>query len=177
MKEIEAKILEIDEVSLLATLQRLEAVKEFSLPFHAVYFDLPGHPLTNRGESLRLRREGDDVVLTFKQLVADAPTGVKMREEKEVQVSDFATMRDILTGLGYLITLEMPKTRVQFRLDACHVVIDRYEGPFSHVPPFMEIEAPTLQELHEATLKLGFSLSDLCDWSTHEVLQHYRREG
>lgn len=175
MKEIEAKIIEVDPKAVVARLEELGAEWEFTLPFKAAYFDLPDMPLKSKGEVLRLRQEGEKVVLTYKYPLLEASEGIKVREEKEVTLDDHDTMWAILTGLGYRPGLIMNKIRTQYKLANAHVVLDRYEDEFAHIPPFLEIEAPSVAELKEVAEMLGYSSDDLKNWSAAELIAYYHQ--
>jgi adenylate cyclase, class 2 len=173
MKEIEAKVLEIDRAALTARLADIGAEWEFTAPFQAVYYDAPDGGLRARGEVLRLRREGEEIALTFKRPLPSEDAGVKVREELEVKVSDYDTACRIVEGLGYVPGLAMNKLRTQYRIGAVHLVIDQYVDAFAHIPEFVEIEAPSLAELHAVAAQLGFRPEQLLNWSAAELIRHY----
>lgn len=175
MKEIEAKILEIDRVALEARLRALGAVLEFTAPFGAVYFDLPDGQLRRQGQVLRLRREGEKSVMTFKRPIpSEVEVDVKVREEIEVVVEDYEATRKILEGLGYRPTLAMHKMRTQYRVGDAHVVIDRYTEDYAFIPEFIEIEAPSREALVELAVQLGYGPEQLLAWSAAELIAHYQ---
>lgn len=99
-------------------------------------FDLPGHPLRNRGDLLRLRKYGESWVLTHK---ANSSTGGphKVRVENETRVEDGAKMEAILRALQFEPTFRYEKFRAEWGRDQGHVVID--ETPIGN---FGEIEGP-----------------------------------
>jgi adenylate cyclase, class 2 len=173
MKEIEAKILEIDRPALEARLRDIGAVWEFTAPFMAVYYDAPDGGLRARGEVLRLRKEGEEVALTFKRRLPSEDPQVKVREELEVKVSDYATACRIVEGLGYQAGLVMNKERTQYRIGEAHLVIDRYVDAFAHIPEFIEIEATSLATVHAVAAQLGFQPTQLLAWSAAELIAHY----
>lgn len=173
MKEIEAKVLEIDRPALEARLAALGAELEFTAPFRAVYYDAMDGGLRARGEVLRLRQEGEEVALTFKRRLPSEDPGVKVREELEVKVSDYATACRIVEGLGYQPGLAMNKIRTQYRIGEAHLVIDQYVEAFAHIPEFVEIEAPNLALLHAVAAQVGFRPEQLLAWSASELIAHY----
>lgn len=173
MKEIEAKVLEIDRAALEARLTAIGAVLEFTAPFRAVYYDTPDTALRGRGDVLRLRQEGEEVAMTFKRRLPSEDAGVKVREELEVKVSDYTTACRILEGLGYQPGLVMNKVRTQYAIGGAHLVIDRYVDDFAHIPEFVEIEAPSLELLHAVAAQVGFRPAQLLSWSASELIAHY----
>ena len=173
MKEIEAKVLEIDRTALEARLAAIGAVLEFTAPFRAVYYDTPDTALRGRGDVLRLRQEGEEVAMTFKRRLPSEDAGVKVREELEVKVSDYAVACRILEGLGYQPGLVMNKVRTQYAIGGAHLVIDRYVDDFAHIPEFVEIEAPSLELLHAVAAQVGYRPEQLLSWSASELIDHY----
>jgi adenylate cyclase class 2 len=98
-------------------------------------FDLPGAVLRRRGELLRLRRYGQQWILTHKG--KSVPGRHKTREEIEVRVADGDAVAAILRALGFLPTFRYEKFRSEWSDGAGHVVLD-------HTPigDFGEIEGP-----------------------------------
>lgn len=169
--EIEVKILEIDPPALEQRLQALGAQRSFAGEMFAIFFDWPDRRLTQAGQVLRLRREGEAVQLTFKDGLSQA--GTKQMDEHETQVEDPAVIRKILTTLGLESIQETRKFRTQYDLGDAHVVIDAYQDRLAAIPPFLEIEAPTEARLFEVVALLGYQRSDCLSWSTYDLVQHY----
>jgi len=96
-------------------------------------YDLPGHPLRQRGELLRLRKYGADWTLTHK---AKGKEGLhKRRVESETKVADGAKMQAILAALGFAPKFRYEKCRAVWSDRNGHVVVD--ETP---IGDFGEIE-------------------------------------
>ena len=96
-------------------------------------YDLPGHPLRQRGELLRLRKYVADWMLTHK---AKGKEGLhKRRVESETKVADGAKMQAILAALGFAPTFRYEKFRAVWSDRNGHVVVD--ETP---IGDFGEIE-------------------------------------
>lgn len=99
-------------------------------------YDLPGQPLRQRGELLRLRKYGPQWVLTHK---AKGKTGRhKARIESETKISDGPKMEAILRALGFVPTFRYEKFRAEWSDGKGHVVVD--ETPIGN---FGEIEGPS----------------------------------
>lgn len=178
MKEIEAKVLDIDVADLRSRLDRLGATLEFEEEFFAIYYDDPQGSLAQRQQVLRVRREGPDIRLTFKAPHPETEGGIRTREEIELPIGDFETMRTVLQRLGYEEYLKMRKVRTQYSLDGVHVVIDRHIDDLAYIPPYLEIEAPSHAALRETAGRLGIAQERLIDWNAAKVMAHYRdREG
>jgi len=98
-------------------------------------FDTPDEQLTRRGCLLRLRRDRRNLI-TYKELPAQQDPDFKVRDEYEIEVSDFAQARTILEKLGFAPTLRYEKYRETFTYQGAEIVLD--EVP---VGTFIEIEA------------------------------------
>lgn len=98
-------------------------------------YDLPGQPLRRRGDLLRLRKYGEDWMLTHKAKGADGRH--KTRVETETQVTDGMKMDAILLALGFQTTFRYEKFRAEWSDGKGHVVVD--ETPVGN---FGEIEGP-----------------------------------
>jgi len=171
MREIEVKILGIDTAAVTARLMALGACKTFDDEIHALYYDTPDNAIRDRRTTLRLRKEGVRAVLAVKRDISDE--SAKIREEQEVEVSDFATMKSMLESLGLRPWLEMRKHRVSFELSGLHFEFDRYADEFAYIPEFLEIEGPSLGVIHEYAALLGFTAADCKPWDAVEIARHY----
>jgi adenylate cyclase class 2 len=100
-------------------------------------FDLPGHPLRNRGDLLRLRKYGDTWTLTHKATPSHRTRAHKVRIETETQVEDGIKMEAILRALQFEPSFRYEKFRAEWRSERGHIVID--ETPIGN---FAEIEGP-----------------------------------
>src|SRR5437667_4622593 len=156
-----------------------------------VIFDTPDGGLAKHGQLLRIRTESPEtpgkakakdrkqrVVLTFKQPIAGAAAGAsrhlrrrqyKVREEKELEVSDAGSLTRIFEGLGMSGWFRYEKYRSTFRLPnsktwARGLLIELDETP---IGTFVELEGPA-EAIDRAAMELGFSKRDY-------VLKNYLR--
>jgi adenylate cyclase class 2 len=123
-KEVEIKFRITDLRPLTAALQRA-GFRQVTPPTHEMnaLYDLPGQKLRWRGELLRLRKYGDEWVLTHK---SKGQAGRhKMRVELETQVYDGKQMDAILRALGYAPTFRYEKYRAEWSDGIGHVVLDQ----------------------------------------------------
>jgi adenylate cyclase class 2 len=113
-------------------------------------FDREHDPLKGSNRLLRLRREGDSALLTFKS----APPGkqaYKVRLEDESVVDDPDAVERLLQGLGFRPIYRYQKYRTLYRLGDLEICLD--ETP---VGCYLELEgSPTL--IDRAALELGFT--------------------
>ena len=98
-------------------------------------FDLRGSPLRKRGDLLRLRKYGDEWLLTHKSKGREGRH--KNRVENETHVEDGKQTEAILQALGFRPTFRYEKFRAEWDDGHGHVVMD--ETPIGN---FGEIEGP-----------------------------------
>jgi len=98
-------------------------------------YDLPGQKLRMRGELLRLRKYGDQWVLTHKS--KGKSDRHKVRTELETRVERGQQMDAVLRALGFAPTFRYEKYRAEWSDGTGHAVID--ETP---IGTFGELEGP-----------------------------------
>ncbi len=172
MYEIEIKILDIDRKKVEENLVSLGAKKVFDGEIHALYYDSQGGSLREKKDTLRLRREGDRCVLTYKGYIQNSDA--KVREEKEVEVSDFDKMRTILELSGFSVWLEMKKHRTSYEYEGAHFELDKYHGAYEYIPDFIEIEGRDIGVIYKYAELIGFRKEDCRPWDSLQVAEYYR---
>lgn len=115
-------------------------------------FDRDDRSLMRAGMALRIRRDGDETVLTWKGVVQPGP--VKSREEVETTVRDAGNLTTIVNALGYHAWFRGQKYREDYLVGDATVVID--ETPFGC---FVEIEAAP-DVIDHIAIQLGRSRED-----------------
>lgn len=168
--ELEVKILEIDPLSVIHTLEKKGAELVFDGPIYAEYYDYRNgdhKKLNKRGRTLRLRKKGDAIEFTLKRQLKSGV--VKHAEEYEVVVSDFEAMRRILREMQMEVIRSVTKHRLSYLLDPVHFEIETIRG----IPPFLEIEGPSIREIRTWVERLGFTWNQAKPWSTKDVLDYY----
>ncbi len=171
MEEIEAKVLEIDVEQIQAHILSQGGHPDLDDIFEAWFFDRSNMEITNRGDLLRLRREGHSVVVAYKQKIST--DGAKVMKETETQVADAENMIGILKSLGLEPIKTTKKRRIQYQWEDCHLVIDDYQGELAAIPPFLEIEAPSRERLADALNMLKIDPKEALPWSTYDLVKHY----
>jgi predicted adenylyl cyclase CyaB len=174
MEEMEVKILNVDGRRIEEELIHLGAKKVSDGEVETFFFDFKNHSIVKARNVIRLRREGDKTVLTFKKLLSNED--VKAAEEYEVLVSDMEKMKRILEFLGLSMTSNMQKHRVSYRLGHVHFDLDRYEGKHAYIPEFLEIEAEDTDTIYKYAELLGFADEDCLPWSTEDLVNYYLRK-
>jgi adenylate cyclase class 2 len=115
-------------------------------------YDLPGHPLRDRGEVLRIRRYGDHWKLTHKSKGSTARH--KSRQEIETAVDDGEKLAAIFSALGFVPSFRYEKYRAEWSDGVGHVVID--ETPIGNLA---EIEGPP-EWIDDVAARLGVGHAD-----------------
>ena len=172
MKEVEVKIIDIDREKVEARLRSLGATTTFDGDQVTVFFDYPGNPIATAKNLLRLRKTRDKTQLTFKKFIESE--SAKVRDEYEVVVSDFESMRLILESLGLSPTKRMEKHRTSYTLKSgVEVDIDKYAGEYSHIPELLEIEGENVETVHLHAKLLGFQPEECKSWTTFDLIDYY----
>lgn len=135
-KEVEIKF----KVTSLPSLTRRLRTSGFRMITNSTHemntlYDLPGQKLRKRGEILRLRKYGNEWVLTHK---AKGKAGRhKSRAETETKIADGNKMDAILHALGFSPSFRYEKFRAEWGDGKGHVVVDK-----TPIGNFGEIEGP-----------------------------------
>lgn len=168
--EIEAKILNIDREKLEKKLIELGATKVADKFMRSITFDYPGFPLDKKASWVRLRDEGvGKIMLAFKQRlgVVDSQGGDSGMEEVEFSVESFETASMFLQKIGLIIKFFQEKKRTTYKKD--DVTFDIDTCPM--LPPYLEVEAPSWQEVDDAIENLGYSLQDKKVFTTTQIYE------
>jgi adenylate cyclase class 2 len=161
--EIEVKI----RVQLLDPLRQkitlLPAALETGRVFERnIVFDTIRKNLRKRGILLRLRQQGLRAVFTVKMPVP-GDSIYKVREETEVEVSDFADMEKMIRAIGFREFFVYEKYREVFNADGTLIMVD--ETPIGN---FIEIEGDP-ERIDAIASRLGFSRADFIADSYYQL--------
>jgi adenylate cyclase class 2 len=135
-KEVEIKF-RVDEVRALARRLRAAGFRQVTPRTRErnTLYDLPGRVLQKRGEVLRLRKYGNEWLLTHK---AKGKVGRhKARVETETKIANGDKLEKILRSLGYEPAFRYEKFRAEWSDGKGHVVVD-----VTPIGSFGEIEGP-----------------------------------
>ena len=133
-------------------------------------FDYPDRSLKDAGILLRLRERQGQAVLTVKHPPkVDVPSSLKVFEEIETSVGDFATMRTALETVGFFVAFAYEKVREKWKYKECTICLDRL--PFGD---YVEIEGT------ETSVPVCAVALELCKMETSKATYHtlnieYRR--
>jgi adenylate cyclase, class 2 len=130
-------------------------------------YDLPGQRLLKKGELLRLRKYGEQWVLTHKAKAKSRRH--KSRVELETHVENGKQMDAILRGLGFAPTFIYEKYRAEWGDNTGHVVLD--QTPIGDIG---EIEGPP-RWIDRTARKLGVKSADYITQTYAELFFTWKR--
>jgi adenylate cyclase class 2 len=168
-KEVEIKFQIADLRALTRALKRagFKRVTPSTHEMNALY-DLPGQKLRRQGQLLRLRKYGDQWVLTHK---SKSKAGRhKIRRELETDVENGERMDAILRALGYAPTFRYEKYRAEWSDGAGHVLLD--ETP---IGVFGEIEG-TARWIDRTARALGIQSADYITQTYADLFFQWKRK-
>ena len=172
MEEIEVKFLNINKEEIEKKLLVLGAVKVGDFFYRRSVFDYADLRLDKEGAWVRLRDEGDKVMLSFKQrlgMQGNSGNDDGMYES-ETEVGNFDATADILRKIGLTDKFYFENKRTRYVLDGVEFDID--EWPL--LSPYLEIEAKSWNDIDKAVALLGFNKEDAKKFSTTQI---YALEG
>lgn len=125
--------------------------------------------LSGSGRTVRLRREPGRTILTYKG-PARFEGGAKIREEREVDVSDAGEAEAILAGLGLQPRFRYDKRREEWNCEECVVALDT-----TPIGTFVEIEGDP-KAIRKLMVQLGLDFTEAIPYSYAELYQRRRQE-
>lgn len=150
-REVEVKVLNVDQKKLRKNLKKMGAKRVFSPTlFQEIYWESPAEERVY--SSFRLRSEGKKSFLTLKLKKEDRE--FEIRDEFEVEVADFQMIAKILQLAGLKIFRRREKLREEYLVGNIKVEIDEYP----RMMPYMEIEATSKLAVRNFLEELGFPL-------------------
>jgi adenylate cyclase class 2 len=169
MIEIEVKILEIDPEKIRKKLEEIGAKKTAEGIMKSTLFDNEDGEMKKENQTLRLRKWNGKTEFCFKK--KGESKEFKQKEEIETLVDDFDAASKILNGLGFTNTRYYEKKRESYALGNIHFEIDTYPK----IPAFIEVEAPTQEEVKKGVEMLGFTMDQTTAMSAVEVIEEKYR--
>lgn len=171
-EEVEVKLPAKDLGALRESL-RAEGAR-LRAPLHEEVNDLYDYEDASRslfgsGRTVRLRRAAGRAILTYKGR-ARFQSGVKTREEREVEVSDGGEAEGILEGLGLSRRFRYEKRREEWDLEGCAVALD--ETPIGN---FVEVEGDP-PAIRRVFVRLGLDFTEAIPYSYAELYQRRRKD-
>ena len=155
MEEFEIKFLEVNVPELEKKLLEIGAKKINEYNYFVVLFDYPDWRLDKDHSWLKLRTDGKETTLSYKERIgikADNNLKDEGMTEIEIVVSDYKKTYELLKSIGFIIKREMEKRRVRYEKDSAVFDIDFWP----RIPPFVEVEADSLENAKKAAILTGF---------------------
>lgn len=150
-KEIEAKFININKLSVIRKLEELGAEKVFDERLlRRCVFNLP---VVKKGAWARVRDEVEKVTMTYKRVTEQSLDGV---EEVELVIDDFDNGRLFLRSIGLVEKAYQETKRIRYKIDGVEFDIDTWPGLNS----WLEIEASTNEDVKKYAKLLGFKWKD-----------------
>jgi len=183
MLEKEIKILDVNVEKLQKKLEKLGAIKTFEWYIHDIYYDFPDEDDTHKMEEnkrlFRVRKKWDIHMYTIKRKRNKKKdwweNWVKIADEWEREITDVESFKKVLEKYWMEETREKKKFRISYALDNCEFDIDDYFmwDDKNIIPPLLEIEAHTSEELFEWVKKLWLKDNQVETWGSRKLFAHY----
>ena len=174
--EIEIKI----KIHNIETLREKIRTQDFCLVEHNtlehnIVFDTTEQRLKKNKCLLRLRRKKNKYILTFKRPPAKALKSkkYKIRDETEVEVSDFENTKTIIRALGFDVFFIYEKYREVYKRKNGNVKIMMDQTP---IGDFIEIEG-SAEEIDQIASALGFTPRDYITANYYTLFRETHKTG
>lgn len=175
-EEIEVVFLEVDKIILEKKLLSLGVKKVNEFFYKHSSFDFPDYRLDKDNSWIRLRDEGDDVILAFKKRLGvtsqDGSTNDEGMEEIEVRVDDYNQTKIFLGKLGLIEKHEAEKRRTRWKKE--NIIFDIDTWP--EIPTYLEIEAPSWDKIDDAIKLLELNPNDKKICSVNQIYKIYGKD-
>lgn len=172
-EEIEVIFLEVDKEKLEKQLTAMGAYKVQDIFYKHAAFDYPDYRLNKDNSWIRLRNDGEHVVLAYKKRLGvtsqDGSTNDEGMEEIEIIVDSYENTKLFLIKLGLIEKHEAEKRRTRWQKGTMVFDIDTWPS----IPIFLEIEATSWEDIDEATTALGFKKEDRKICSVNQIYRLY----
>ncbi|MBR9680018.1 MAG: CYTH domain-containing protein [Candidatus Altiarchaeota archaeon] len=186
-EELEVKILDIDSSTIFSVLEKAGATKVRERLMKRYVYDIPGKQYS----WVRLRDDGRKVTLAVKEAVDETGKTFEIESEitdiqginkifqklnleimdydKKLGADPFEGMNLVLQKSGYEPRAYQENARISYQLDSVELELDFWPG----IPPYLEIEAQSEQEIEETVAKLGFEMSQTIRENTAIIYKKY----
>lgn len=172
-EEIEVVFLNIEKATLEEKLQSIGAHKVKDIFYRHVAMDYPDYRLNKDNSWIRLRDEDGEIILAYKKRLGvtsqDGSTNDEGMEEVEVAVDSYENTKLFLQKVGFIEKHEAEKKRTRWQKGSIVFDIDTWPA----IPTFLEIEAPTWEDIDTATQELGFNPQERKICSANQIYKMY----
>ena len=160
--EYEIRILEINQDEMIKKLETLGATKKGEFEQKRYVYDLK--PVQN-GKWIRLRTNGKNTTLAYKDIVSDTIDGTK---EVEFEVSSIRDAEEFLNKIGFNYRSVQENKRIQYILDGVEIDIDTWPM----IPTYMEIEGESEEKVNKMIEKLDVDKSKITALNCDDIYRN-----
>lgn len=172
-EEIEVVFLDVNKEGLEEKLLSIGAHKVKDIFYRHVAMDYPDYRLNKDNSWIRLRDEDGEVILAYKKRLGvtsqDGSTNDAGMEEIEVVVDSYENTKLFFQKIGFIEKHEAEKKRTRWQKGETVFDIDTWPA----IPTFLEIEAPTWEDIDTATQLLGFDPKERKICSANQIYKLY----
>ena len=173
MEEFEIKFLEVDVPSLEKKLLEIGAEKTGEYDYGRVLMDYPDMRMNSLNSWVRLRTDGKETTLTYKQRLGaksdDGSIPDEGMKEIEVVVDNYEKTFELLKAIGLVVKREEKNKRIRYQKNDTVFDIDFW--PF--IPPYVEIESTSLKKAQDSARELGFDVKNGLVCTAKQVFMRY----
>jgi adenylate cyclase class 2 len=159
--ELEERVLEIDTKKIIKKLEKLGAIKVGE--WHQKRYVYDFHPV-RKSEWIRLRTNGIETTLTYKNVMKDTIDGTK---ELEIVVDSFEETNEMLNILGYHHRSFQENKRIRYILNNVEIDIDTWPM----IPTYMELEGNSIEEIKQIEELLGVDKTKITNLDCQNIYQ------
>ncbi|MDU1954704.1 class IV adenylate cyclase [Peptoniphilus lacydonensis] len=175
-REIEVKLLDIDIENFEEKIKALGAEFVREEEQTNITINSTAHKIYKKDGYLRIRiaksEEGEKKYFTFKENISN----VKVRDniEHTTEVSNVEDLINILKCLGYDKFHKGFKNRKKYTLNGLIIDIDTWDKK-TYPKPYVEIEAPSMEEIYSLVDKLGINRESVSTMSIDELRKSLKK--
>lgn len=164
--EIETRFLDINKEELIKKLRSLGAQDLGEEKLDDIIFYDQDLKWVKENRLVRLRKRGDVSTMVYKSNQAQVIDSAK---EVELVINDFSEAKIFLESIGLTAYRIAEKYRHTFKLDNVTLDIDTWPK----IPPYVEFEGESVEDLKKVATKLGFDWNDKFDGDPKYVFKKY----
>lgn len=168
MEEYELKFLDVKIPILEKLLVSLGAQRVGEYDYHRVIMEDPEGEMKKKHSWIRLRTDGKETTLTYKQSIKEGEKNIGMKEI-EVGVEDYEKTLELMKALGFSVWLEEKNKRLRYIKGDVVFDIDSWPG----IPTYLEIESDSYEKVKQAASELGFDPEKGILGTAGSVYKHY----
>jgi len=172
-EEIEVVFLGINKKDVEEKLKSIGAEKVKDIFYRHASFDYPDYRLDKDNSWIRLRDNGETIVLAFKKRLGvtsqDGSTNDEGTEEVEIVVDNYEETKLFLKKVGFIEKHEAEKKRARWQKDSIVFDIDTWPA----IPTFLEIEAESWKDIEKAEKLLEFNTDERKICSANQIYRLY----